>query len=225
MNLVLLPGLDGTSRLVADFCGLSGARVIEYPQREMTYPALADHAIALLPERPVLIAESFGGAIGVLIASRVPVEALVLCNSFVLPPLPRVLSWLPLATMARVNVPETILAALMTSGSDARLVRGVVGELPPRVLGSRIRAALSVDVRRELATTRMPLLDLRSDRDRLVRRRARHAIVAARLDARTAETRGPHTVLTTEAAAAWEVIRAFLLEFAAPPRPKAGTPI
>jgi pimeloyl-ACP methyl ester carboxylesterase len=191
MNLVLLPGLDGTSRLVADFCGLSGARVIEYPQREMTYAALADHAIALLPERPVLIAESFGGAIGVLIASRVPVEALVLCNSFVLPPLPRVLSWLPLATMARVNVPETILAALMTSGSDARLVRR----------------------------------DLRSDRDRLVRRRERHAIVAARPDARTAETRGPHTVLTTEAAAAWEVIRAFLLEFAAPPRPKAGTPI
>lgn len=199
MPIVILPGLDGTSLLLRDFTTLSGAHVIEYPREILSYDDLATYAAKHVPQGAILIGESFGGAIATLVASRVDAAALVLVNSFVVPPLPRVLARLPLATLLRFDPPRW----LMDVGSAIRSV-------PREVLASRIRMALSVDVRREFAGTTMPLLDLRSRAARLVNLRRRRAVLRARPDARVVDIDGPHTLLFSNALGAWEAIRSAL---------------
>jgi pimeloyl-ACP methyl ester carboxylesterase len=213
MTFVIFPGLDGTSLLLREFATLADALVIEYPRDEvLSYDALAMRATGQLPERPVIIGESFGGALAVLVASRVSARALVLVNSFILPPLPRALVWLPIATLLRVPPPKFLLASWMVDGSRerARLHREAVRSVSREVLASRIRMALSVDVRKELESTTMPLLDLRSRGDRLVGARSREHVIEARPDARTADIDGPHALLFGEPAGAWDAIRRFI---------------
>ncbi|MCU1228330.1 MAG: putative BioH protein [Acidobacteria bacterium] len=212
MSIVILPGLDGTSLLLREFATIADALVIEYPRDEvLSYDALTDHAIAQLPERPVIIGESFGGAIAVRVASRVSAQALVLVNAFILPPLPRVLARLPIAALLRIQPPEVLLAWWLDGSRErARLHREAVNSVSREVLASRIRMALSVDVRRELEATKMPLLDLRSRGDRLVDARSREAVIKARPDAITATIAGPHALLFSEPAAAWDAIRRFI---------------
>ena len=213
MTFVIFPGLDGTSLLLREFAALADALVIEYPRDEvLSYDALATRAIAQMPEHPVIIGESFGGAIAVLVASRVSARALILVNSFIVPPLPRALAWLPIATLLRVQPPESLLAWWLAGGSRerARLHREAVSSVSREVLASRIRMALSVDVRKELQSTTMPLLDLRSRGDRLVGARSREAVMNARPDATTADIDGPHALLFSEPQPAREAIRDFI---------------
>ncbi|MEA2568056.1 MAG: pimeloyl-[acyl-carrier protein] methyl ester esterase [Acidobacteriota bacterium] len=206
MTFVIFPGLDGTSLLLREFTALADALVIEYPRDEvLSYDALAARASGQLPERPVIIGESFGGAIAVLVASRASAQALVLVNSFIVPPLPRALAWLPIATLLRIQPPESLLAWWIADGS-----REAVSSVSREVLASRIRMALSVDVRKELESTTMPLFDLRSRGDRLVGTRSREHVIKARPDARTAVIDGPHALLFGEPAAAWDAIRRFI---------------
>jgi pimeloyl-ACP methyl ester carboxylesterase len=212
MTFVIFPGLDGTSLLLREFATLADALVIEYPRDEvLSYDALATRAMAQLPEHPVIVGESFGGAIAVLVASRVSARALVLVNSFILPPLPHALAWLPIATLLRVQPPPSLLAWRMDGSRErARLHRDAVNSVSREVLASRIRMALAVDVSSKLESTTMPLLDLRSRGDRLVGARSREAVIKARPDAATADIDGPHALLFGEPAAAWEAIRDFI---------------
>jgi pimeloyl-ACP methyl ester carboxylesterase len=207
MNVVVFPGLDGTSLLPREFATLANARVIEYPREVLSYDALAERAIAQMPERPVIIGESFGGAIAVLVAARLNAAALVLCNSFIVSPAPRALGLLPM-----MIPPEWLLAWLMTDGSreKAKMLRETINSLPREVLTSRLRMALSVDVRKALAATSMPLLDLRSRGDRIVGARNRSAVLRERPDAVTTTVDGPHALLFSEPAIAWEAIRHFI---------------
>jgi pimeloyl-ACP methyl ester carboxylesterase len=212
MSVAILPGLDGTSLLLREFATLANARVIEYPRDEvLSYGALTDRAIAQLPERPVIIGESFGGAIAVRVAARVPAQALVLVNSFILPPLPRVLARLPIAALLRIQSPELLLAWWLDGSRErAHLHREAVNSVSREVLASRMRMALSVDVRRDLEATKMPLLDLRSRGDRLVGVRSRDAVMKARPDAVTATIAGPHALLFSEPAVSWDAVRRFI---------------
>jgi pimeloyl-ACP methyl ester carboxylesterase len=91
--LIYLPGLDGTGRLLHRQPALHAAYQVlcaSYPQdRPHTYEQLAaaaaQHLEAASGGRPgVVLAESFGGAVGLLLALRRPdlVERLVLVNTF-----------------------------------------------------------------------------------------------------------------------------------------------
>ena len=199
-TIAILPGLDGTALLLREFDTLADATVIEYPRdRVMSYDELATHASERLPPRPILIGESFGGAIATLVASRIEVAALVLVNSFVVAPRPRIFARLPFFIP-----PEWILAWFLGGGKGHR---AAIQSVRRDVLASRVRMALNVDVRAELAATRAPLIDLRSRGDRLVARRSREAVIAARPDAKLLEIDGPHALLFGNAAPAWESIR------------------
>ena len=77
VTLVLLPGLDGTGRLLADFAASFGPAVkvivATYPpDRVLDYAGLEPIARAFLPQdRPFfLLAESFSGPLGIRIAAR-----------------------------------------------------------------------------------------------------------------------------------------------------------
>ncbi|HEX8255351.1 MAG TPA: alpha/beta hydrolase [Thermoanaerobaculia bacterium] len=213
MNIVVLPGLDGTGRLLVPFASQCNARVIAYPtNRELTLDEYVEHA--QIENGAVLIAESFSGPIAVRIAARRSLAALVLVGSFVTPPLPRALRLLPLATMARLQLPDWVLSLMMlspyTTPERMRELRDAIGAVHPRVLASRMRIALSVDERMTLARTNVPLLDLRGRRDRLVLANARGEVVKQRRDATVADIEGPHALLYTRSEECWEVIARWL---------------
>lgn len=207
VKVVALPGLDGTGALLVPFAEASGARIVSYPpDRELTFDEYVAIAARDVDRDTILVAESFSGPVAVRIAANQQVRALVLVASFVTPPLPRVLRALPLATLARLQVPDWLLSYWMLSPyatkERVREFRAAIGAVAPRVLASRMRIALSVDERESLKRVTAPVLNLRGTRDRLVFARP-PAGELAWLEA-------PHAVLYTQPLQAWNTIAGWM---------------
>jgi pimeloyl-ACP methyl ester carboxylesterase len=215
---ILLPGLDGTGVLSERFVAVApsewSVRALPLPaDRPRGYLELADYLLPLLPSgRFALIAQSFSGPLAILLANRRPnVCAVVLCATFVQPPLPRLLAAVP-RLLKWARPPSLALRAFM-SGGDARLANAVLGgihEIPGDVLAARIAAALSVDVRQELEKLAQPLLCLRATRDRLISERSTRIIRALKPSAELASVDGPHLILQASPAESWRQIEPFL---------------
>jgi len=203
MNVIVLPGLDGTGDLLVPFANVSGARIVSYPpDRELTFDEYVALAAREVDRDTILVAESFSGPVAVRIAAGKEVRALVLVSSFVTPPLPRLLRALPLATLARIQAPDWLLSYWMLSPyatkESVRAFREAIGRVEPRVLASRMRIALSVDERETLKRITAPVLNLRGTRDRLVFTRP-PAGELVRIE-------GPHALLYTQPLPAWNTI-------------------
>lgn len=93
LTLILLPGMDGTGELFADFVkqlpGWIEPRVVSYPrERKLSYDQLLLTVESVVPaaESFVVLAESFSAPLAVRFAARDPnrLEALILCAGFVL---------------------------------------------------------------------------------------------------------------------------------------------
>jgi pimeloyl-ACP methyl ester carboxylesterase len=89
MDLVLLPGMDGTARLFEPFvralpAGWSAAPVRYPPDRPLGYHALLDQ-VPVPAGDFVLVAESFGGPLALKVAAKNPtgLKAVVLVATFV----------------------------------------------------------------------------------------------------------------------------------------------
>ncbi len=145
--LVLLPGLDGTGKLFAEFLkaldSSIGTLVVTYPKDvPMNYDQLEALVTAALPtDRPfVLLGESFSGPLAIRIAARRPefLVGLVLCVTFARNPY----SWAALGAAAgqilAAQVPASVgarasdvgirlaesSAATIGAGDDRRIGRG-----------------------------------------------------------------------------------------------------
>ncbi|MBD9467890.1 alpha/beta hydrolase [Pseudoxanthomonas sp. PXM01] len=200
-----MPGLDGTGRLYAPLAAslaqAGDAEVLAYDNGQFQgYSALADAIEPALLRRNddiVLVAESFAGPLGVLLAHRHPgrVRALVMAASFVRAPLPlsRVAAAL-VESLPAIAPPLFVLERLLTGSGLPPSLRAefevIVASVPLPVLRQRAVAALRVDVSRELAALDMPVLYLQARHDRLIwphagrdvlrlARHARHAVVDA----------------------------------------------
>ena len=180
-TLILLPGLDGTGLLFEPLIAAMppGWRsiVVAYPaDRVAGYEELLAIVLDRLPrgEPFVLVAESFGGPLGIRVAAGRPagLVGLVLCATFVTSPRPivgPVLRWLarpsvfnlyPLYRRARAG--RAPAAGSWSAAADvSRRVR-------PDVMAARVRMALSVDVRADLTACEGPVLYLRGSRDQVV---------------------------------------------------------
>lgn len=190
-RLCLLPGLDGTGRLyaplIAALADVADVDVLAYDSGHFeSCVALADALEpALMRHGPVvLVAESFAGPLGVLLAHRHParVRALVMAATFVHAPLP--MSWMAAQLLQRLPMVAPPVFALERwlagSGLPPPLrveFETILASLPIGVLRERALAALRVDVRHELAGLRVPLLYLRARQDRLIWRHAGREIL------------------------------------------------
>jgi pimeloyl-ACP methyl ester carboxylesterase len=215
---MLLPGLDGTGDLFARFISEAPmgfpVQALRLPSdRPRSYQQLADSLIARLPTAPfALIAESFSGPLAILVANRCPrVTAVVLCASFVQPPLPRLLAKVP-ELVWRLAPPAAILSLLLTGGDRplARAVERAVAGVDRHVIAGRIVAALTIDVGSELERLSQPLLCLRATRDRLLPTSCTVNIRARKSSALFAEVDGPHLLLQANPTGAWRQIQPFL---------------
>ena len=77
MRVIVLPGLDGTGRLLAEFaeaiCKTHDVTVIAYPEDMTSYERIVDWLLPCLPpEEYVIVAESFSGPAATRIALERP---------------------------------------------------------------------------------------------------------------------------------------------------------
>lgn len=217
-RLVLLPGLDGTADLFGPFLSKAPRSFSLQPLRlpsdgSQTYEKLAQWVISRLPSSPVvLLAESFSGPLAVRIAHRSQnVVALVLCATFIAPPLPHIL-WRLAPIAMRVSPPVELLRYLMTGGdrAAAMALRAAIRASEPAVVVARIAEALRSDSSDFLTKVRRPVLCLRSLNDRLVPRACAERMRSLNPSVRVEDVEGPHLLLQTRPEDAWRIIEPFV---------------
>lgn len=181
MTIVVLPGLDGTGtlyqQLAQQLAPAYELQVIAYPLDQLWgYSELLDYIRPQLPQSPyLLLAESFSGPLGIVLAAEKPLhlKALVLCCTFGRNPLPAIKGlasavdklpwnelvhqWTALWLQGRYASPQ--LSALM--GNALMMV-------PEQVIKHRAKQSLQVDVLTEFATLTLPLMYLQARQDRLI---------------------------------------------------------
>jgi pimeloyl-[acyl-carrier protein] methyl ester esterase len=228
-KLVLLPGMDGSGEL---FRGLQAVlpeeletEALWYPaDRYMKYGELAGTLRGAIPvdEPFVLVAESYGAPLAILIASMEPpnLKGIVLSAGYATSPLRgwrRTVTYDTVPLLAHVSMPAIAAKYLLVGGEAPRAlvesVTGAVGWLTPGVLSSRVREVLNVDVRTELAQVKVPVLYLQPTKDRLVDAACLGEMQAVN-PGRTVNVESPHLLLQCEAMKAAEVIAGFVAELA-----------
>lgn len=225
-HLILLPGLDGTGRLFAPFLKLASLNfkltVIDYPTHtKLGYRELRSLLQKSLPvNQPyAILAESFSGPLAIDLASSLPpkLSAIILCNSFIKNPLPKVLHWLRMLVTPfwfQLPAPQAALK-LFLLGLDCpdELIAQTeltIRSVSPEVISYRIREVMNIDVWRELRSIRIPILYLAGRQDRLIGDRGWKEIAKLRDDVMIAPIDAPHFLLQREPAKAIEEILKFL---------------
>jgi len=224
MQLLLLPGMDGTGRLFGPLLralpsSLSPV-VVTYPADQTCgYPELLPLVEAAAPTGAeyVVVGESFSGPLALMLAAQHPagLRGIILCASFVRSPLPAYARWLDalISPLWFRAVPRPVLHwALLgrhQTAALAELVEAAIGVVRPAVLAARLRAILQVDVATELRTCQLPVLYLSATEDRLVPPRSLASILELYPAVESVSLVGPHLLLQVAAQGAAEAIRRF----------------
>jgi pimeloyl-[acyl-carrier protein] methyl ester esterase len=224
--LVLLPGLDGTGDLFANFVSALppslDPEIVRYQaKRFLSYPELFPFVVEALPKiRPfVLLAESFSVPLAVKLAATSPSNliGLVICAGFIKSP---VTSWLRdmkafvRPFFFRVPLPRFALEYFLIGAKPPReledAVRRTLRSVSPDVIALRVRAVLECDATEEFARVRVPTLYLQADHDRLVRKSCFEEIRRLKPDTILASIPAPHFVLQREPRKAADLIMRFV---------------
>lgn len=211
-RFVLLPGLDGSSELARRFVdarpGGTTVDAASLPREPLaSYSELAERLLPSLPHEPfVLIGNSFSGPLALRLASVARPLAVVLCATFVRPPVPeRPFLDGPLSFLTRVRPPAPAASVFLTGG-DIELACQVVQAvrcLPRDVLAARARMVLEVDAIRDLSSYAGPLLYLRATEDLVVVRDQLSSLRRARADLVWHDVEAPHLILQTQPRQCW----------------------
>jgi pimeloyl-ACP methyl ester carboxylesterase len=208
-RFVLLPGMDGTGELLAEFAaalapGFS-TTIVDYPKDvALDYGALTTLVRGQLPQdQPyVLVAESFSGPVAIRLAAGNPqgLLAIVLCASFAKAPRPRLQAFAGLLrSMPLRRMPAALLMPLLmgrwSSREWARRVQATIRSVEPAVLHRRLMEVATVDDSALIADIACPLLYLKASRDRLVPHDAWTTIRDLSRHAVCIEIEGPHFLL------------------------------
>lgn len=152
MELILLPGLDGTGLLFGPLIKYLSkdfkTRPISYPLSSLTYLQLTEYVKDQLPkdEDFVVIAESFSGPIACLLAQN-PLpnfKKVIFVATFLRTPclpLIKAINHLPIGLLTMLLPDFAIKAMLLGSGADDELIslfRITLKSVPPNVIHSRL---------------------------------------------------------------------------------------
>lgn len=232
IGLVLLPGLDGTGLLFADFVDALGPEfdpiVVRYPPDiPLGYSQLEPLARASLPsgEPFLLLGESFGGPLSISIAASAPpgLRGLILCCSFASCPrrclgkLKFLTPYLPVRGFPRSVVAKYFMGRF-ASDELARKLGDASEHVAPEVFRYRIRAVCEVDCSEKLQRVPVPILYLRASLDRIVPRGASKRVKRLAASARIVEIDAPHYLLQARPHAAVAAVVKFAHEVSESPR-------
>ena len=210
-KLILLPGLDGTGKLFADFLEAldlgSSAQVVSYPPDiPLGYDELEPLVRAALPTRSrfVILGESFSGPLAIRIAAHPPpaLVGLILCVTFASNPYPH-LAWarglaalLPLKSLPRWLRAPLMWGSASPSKAPRQSERAMAG-VDAAVIRHRIAALLSVDETAALAKISVPTLVLCATGDRVISKAASMRLMHGIRHAQRLDVDGPHLLLKT----------------------------
>lgn len=207
--LILLPGLDGTGKLFANFIHAVGAevhaRIIGYPTDDpMGYEELEHRVRAALPQdrQFVLLGESFSGPIAIRIAATAPtgLVGVILCGTFARNPYP-LLAWAgPLAFLLPIkSLPRWVRAPLMWGSTTVtrapKQAERAIASVASAVVRRRIAAILTVDASESLRRIKVPALILYARNDRVVPYAATQWLAAHMPSGELVSIEGPHLLL------------------------------
>jgi pimeloyl-ACP methyl ester carboxylesterase len=225
IRLVLLPGMDGTGELFADFVNALPQSFetvrVRYPtDRCLTYSELEDFVQAACPvlEPFMLIAESFSTPLAITFAATNPfgLAGVILCAGFATSPVKgwrRFLGALLAPLLFRVPL-SNLATRVWLLGKDApsllvAAVQLAVSSVRPEVLAGRLRALLGCDVQRELGQITVPVLYLQAKQDHLVSASCLQVIRWCKPDITVTALEGPHLLLQRHPLRAAEAVVEF----------------
>jgi len=221
-DVYLLPGLDGTGKLFDLFVEAHPAWAqpipISYEQANAnSYESLIRSVAPQIDtsRKHLILGESFSGPIAISLgrASRGNLLGVVLSASFVrnLPLLDRVRVPAALLEAAVSTAPHRFLAKLLLLNGvrDKALLDQVVAvteSVPPKVIADRVRAAQTINVRKELEGLDCPVLYLKALHDRVVHSGACEDISSSSARVEVVEFDSPHLLLQCKPVEAWGAI-------------------
>jgi pimeloyl-[acyl-carrier protein] methyl ester esterase len=223
-HFVLLPGLDGSGELFAPLLQALGENVTTTVVRygnELTFDEYVESAAKALPERCVVIAESFSGPVAIAVAARHPgkVLGLVLCATFAVSPfrtLLRAARFVP----ARLFRPSPLTPAMVNhfcfNGAPISLRASpvaVLSTIPPAIMRARLSCLAAVDVRPLLSRVTSPVLYLRASSDRIVNSRLGRRLTSHLRSVTVKQIDGPHLLLQSRPAECAAEIASFIGTF------------
>ena len=225
-QVVLLPGMDGTGQLFAEFVSSLPhpfvATSVSYPpDRFLSYAELLPFVSAAVPKKEpfALLAESFSTPLALAYAATNPpnLAALVICAGFVGSPIggwsrlvrPLVRPWLFRLTPPRWFL-EHFLVGEHAPPELIQRVRRALQSVSPEVLRRRLNAILDCDARNDLVGAGIPMMYVQGVNDRLVAASCHEDISAVRPDITFAAIPAPHLVLQREPQKAADLIVAFI---------------
>jgi pimeloyl-[acyl-carrier protein] methyl ester esterase len=207
VQLVLLPGLDGTGLLfqplLDELQQLHPATVVAYPtDRQLELSELADLVSRRLPNgKVVVLAESFSGLVLLSLLGRRPAHVVgaIFVGAFAEPPRPLLLRFAPLVARCGPvmrSAPSFLLRQYClgkaASAAQIRMVREALAAVSPSVLSHRFGL---VAQRHVLPGASVPCLYIRASDDRLVPAGCADWFQQRFEQCRIAELEGPHFLL------------------------------
>ena len=226
LNLILLPGMDGTGELFAEIVrelpGWLWPRVVRYPRdKKLSLGELQSIALDAIPAgKPfVLLGDSFSSLVAVRISAERPedLRAVVICAGFVSSPvtgLRRRLACLMAPLSFHVKAPgiavKRYLLGRSSSASLVKRVQAATVSVAGRVMRHRLRMILACNEDAALEKVVVPVLYVQAAGDRLVAASAFERIQKIQPGAVLVRIDGPHLILQTKPREAVGAITAFL---------------
>jgi pimeloyl-[acyl-carrier protein] methyl ester esterase len=183
LTLVLLPGLDGGTKLFEPLLDClpetMSRKMISLPQDvPLTYDQVAEYVCERLPKHSpyVLLGHSYGAPLAIKVASRRPpgLFGVIQAVGFVRCPHP----WIPrvagplIDPLVRLAWPVLALLSRLfhwkTRKGIFSAIALVLETVSPSVVSQRLRSILTCDMRRELLKVNVPMLWMTGKRDILV---------------------------------------------------------
>lgn len=228
MQLVLLPGMDGTGTLFSAFeaaldPAIAACRIAYPNDRPHRYDELEPWVAARLPagQPYVLLGESFSGPLAIRLAAQRPpgLAGVILCCSFAQSP-SRVAR--PMSTLLKLLPAHHLPAELPLFNGFANAhwrmaLRSALSTCRAGVLAMRLAEVLRVDVRAKLRQIDVPMLYLRANRDRLVSHREADRIAARHGRTAIVDIDAPHMLLQMAPIEAAQAVAAFVATLPPPP--------
>lgn len=209
LTILLLPGMDGSGTFFSPFIDALGSTVkteiISYPtDLALNYAELTQYVAQALPkEHPyILLGESFSGPIAVTLAANKPngLRGVILVASFINSPISipdwfiKIVCRFPVQLIPISIVAKYLLGNYANKAIKADLAK-MLAQVPGKIWLTRLRAILTVNVRKEIAEINVPILCIRASQDKIVPKSATKLMTLHQRNIKIAVIKGPHFIL------------------------------
>ncbi len=224
-KLFVLPGMDGTGRLLNPFVQSLGrrveAQVFDYPTHVIqSYDEIISAVEAILPrngEDFAILAESFAGPIALTLAQKgIPgLRALIMVVTFGATPrhpLLRLTGVLPMAKLMSLPVPRRFARRMMLGGKAPEGALDKLMEvfymISPEVLASRLDEMRKLSL--DQTVVDLPAMYIQATKDLLLPDNALDDLEALLPQIEVHRIEGPHLVLDTQPTTCARLVAGFL---------------